>query len=90
MPKLQVTDASDTEKVVVSGLVGKEYIDKAAPGGPVKRTEDRKDVSFGTALVDSVYLNTDPEVILEVGTGAGVSVENTAGFKDHVIWCDSI
>mmetsp|Transcript_28106 Transcript_28106/g.38850 ORF Transcript_28106/g.38850 Transcript_28106/m.38850 type:complete len:92 (+) Transcript_28106:90-365(+) len=37
-------------------------------------------------LVDSVYLNTDPETLLEVGTGSCVSVENTRGFGDTVVW----
>jgi D-hexose-6-phosphate mutarotase len=43
-------------------------------------------VTFGKALVDRVYLDTDAETLLEVGTGAAVSVEHQRGWRDTVVW----
>jgi glucose-6-phosphate 1-epimerase len=48
--------------------------------------QDSRDVFFGLDLVDRVYLDTEPETLLHVGSGAAVSVENTAGWTDTVIW----
>ena len=45
-----------------------------------------RQVTFGKALVDRVYLDTDAETLLEVGTGAAVSVEHGKGWRDTVIW----
>lgn len=83
---IEVTDATDPQVRVV-GLQGKRYLDKVPdPENPAEKTEEREAVLFGRGLVDSVYLDTDPETLLGVGTGAAVAVENTSGFKDTVIW----
>ena len=37
-------------------------------------------------LFDRVFLDTEPEALLHVGTGAAVAVENTAGWTDTVVW----
>jgi len=81
-----VLDAS-SPSVCVKGLKGKEYLDKVPDANhPVRRLDTNDCVTFGEGLVDSVYLNTDPETLLEVGTGSCVSVENTRGFGDTVVW----
>ncbi len=55
----------------VTGLKGLTLLDKSKdPKNPSKRTEERAAVTFGEALVDSVYLNAPEHVELEVGTGA--------------------
>ena len=41
---------------------------------------------FGRGLVDRMYLDTEAETVLEVGTGAAVVVENTHGWRDPVVW----
>jgi hypothetical protein len=54
----------------VQGLTGKKYLDKSAdPKNPTEKTEDRDAVTFGDALVDSVYQDAPERVVLEVGTG---------------------
>lgn len=82
---VEVLDASKPE-VLVKGLDGKTFLDKAVdPNDPPPATREG-DVTFGAGLVDQVYLETDPEALLHVGTGAAVSVENTEGWTDTVIW----
>lgn len=34
---------------------------------------------------ERLYINTQPRVALEVGTGCTVFVENTEGFTDHLV-----
>ncbi|KAK3242333.1 hypothetical protein CYMTET_47952 [Cymbomonas tetramitiformis] len=78
---------SASPSVVVKGMKGKEYLDKVPdPNNPERKVEDRESVTFGHGLVDSVYLDTDPEALLDVGTGCMVAIENTTGFTDHVVW----
>ena len=85
---IEVVDATDSENVYAIGnLKGKSYMDKEIDAkNPPLMTYDKDRVTFGTKLVDSIFLNTDPEVLLHVGNGAAVSVENTTGWRDHVIW----
>ena len=60
-------------------LKGKSYMDKEIDAkNPPLMTYDKDRVTFGTKLVDSIFLNTDPEV-LYVGNGASGGVENTTG-----------
>ena len=82
---VEVADASKPD-VLVRGLSGKTFLDKAVdPENPPPSVKEG-DVTFGSGLVDQVFLNTEPEAMLHVGTGAAVSVENTAGWTDTVIW----
>ena len=85
---IEVVDATDSENVYATGnLKGKSYMDKEIDAkNPPLMTYDENRMTFGTKLVDSIFLNTDPEVLLHVGNGAAVSVENTSGWRDHVIW----
>ena len=85
---IEVVDTTDSENVYATGnLKGKSYMDKEIDAkNPPLMTYDENRVTFGTKLVDSIFLNTDPEVLLHVGNGAAVSVENTSGWRDHVIW----
>jgi glucose-6-phosphate 1-epimerase len=85
---VEVTDAGDTSKVFVTGLEGKSYIDKAIDTTRPQPTKAKETLSFGDeiGLFDRVFLNTEPETLLHVGTGAAVAVENTAGWTDTVVW----
>ncbi len=85
---IEVVDATDSENVYAKGnLKGNSYMDKEIDAkNPPLMTSDNDRLTFGTKLVDSIFLNTDPEVLLHVGNGAAVSVENTKGWRDHVIW----
>lgn len=81
-----VSDAASPE-VNVKGLKGKSYLDKVADANhPLEKVETHDVISFGAGMVDSVYLDTEAETLLDVGTGCSVSVENTRGFSDTVVW----
>jgi glucose-6-phosphate 1-epimerase len=85
---VEVTDAGDTSKVFVTGLEGKRYIDKALDVANPQPNKAKEPLSFGDeiGLFDRVFLNTEPETLLHVGTGAAVAVENTFGWTDTVVW----
>lgn len=80
---IEVLSAS---KAQVRGLKGLTYLDKSAdPKNPARKTEEREAVTFGAALVDSVYLASPPHVELDVGTGAAVGID-ASGWTDTVVW----
>jgi glucose-6-phosphate 1-epimerase len=85
---IECVDASDSEKVFANGkLKNKKYMDKAVDNkNPPTNVYDRDTVTFGKKLVDSIFLNTEAEMLLSVGSGAKVSIENTSGWRDFVIW----
>ena len=82
---VEVLDASKKD-VLVRGLDGKRKIDKAIDPAKPQDTPANGDMTFGEGLFDRVYLETEPETMLHVGTGAAVAVENTAGWTDTVVW----
>ena len=80
-----VEDAT-CDKVLLLGLMGSPYFDCAA-GGPQPRVDvDTRPVRRLEGATDMWYVNTQPRVALEVGTGCTVFVENTDGFTDHAVW----
>ena len=85
---VEVTDAGDASNVFVKGLEGKTYIDKALDIAEPQREKAGETLTFGdgVGLFDRVFLATEPETLLHVGTGAAVAVENTAGWTDTVVW----
>jgi glucose-6-phosphate 1-epimerase len=82
---VEVADAT-SPNVFARGLIGKNYIDKAIDPNVVHPEMCAGDVVFGTSLCDKVFLKTEPETDLHVGTGAAVCVENTRGWTDTVVW----
>ncbi|KAF8070973.1 putative glucose-6-phosphate 1-epimerase [Scenedesmus sp. PABB004] len=73
-------------KAKVTGLKGLTYLDKSKdPKSPETKAESRDAITFGDALVDTVYLSAPEHVELEVGTGAAVSIDAT-GWEDVVVW----
>jgi glucose-6-phosphate 1-epimerase len=79
-------EVAGVDKAKVMGLKGLKYLDKSLDAkNPSEKTEDRDAVTFGTALVDSVYLDSGNHVELDVGTGAAVSIDST-GWTDTVVW----
>jgi glucose-6-phosphate 1-epimerase len=82
----EVVDAA-LPSVKVTGLRGCRYLDKVPdPKAPTSHVLESESVTFGAALVDRVFQGSPAEVLLEVGTGAAVAVENTSGWRDHVVW----
>lgn len=68
-------------------MQGTSYLDKVPdPKNPVRKEETSEGVTFGHGLLDRVYTSAPTEALLEVGTGAAVAVENTAGWTDTVLW----
>jgi glucose-6-phosphate 1-epimerase len=64
----------NAEKASVNGLKGLTYLDKSVnPKQPATKVEDREKVTFGSALVDSVYANAPDYVEVDVATGALLS-----------------
>ena len=83
---IEVTDAANAG-VFARGLQGKTFLDKTeSVDDPPRKTQTTRDVFFGLELVDRVYLDTEPETMMYVGSGAAVCVENTAGWRDTVVW----
>lgn len=80
-----VSDATDPA-VALLGLAGSPYFNNTEhPTKPRVRVEQAP-VAHITGPTENVYVNTQPRVALEVGTGCTVFVENTQGFSDHVVW----
>lgn len=69
----------------VYGLKGLKYLNKDPdPVNPTPGVEEREAVTF-SAYVDSVYLDTPSELLLENGLGNTVVIANQ-GWKDAVVW----
>lgn len=79
-------EVASVDKAQVRGLTGLSYLDKSKdPSNPTLKKEDRTAVTFGAALVDSVYVKAPEHVELDVGTGAAVAIDST-GWEDCVVW----
>lgn len=76
----------DINMASVTGLKGLTYLDKSDdPSNPSEQKEDREAITFGSKLVDSVYMNANDQVALQVGTGAAIVLDST-GWSDCVLW----
>merc|ERR1712113_297879 len=74
---------SAMENLKISGsFAGKEFMDKIADE---TRTEDR-DVITISEEYDRVYKGVNDPVLQDSGTGKSLTVENTAGWTDTVLW----
>lgn len=79
----------------VQGLTGSPYFDNSTAittgGKPRVRVEHEPAPSLPPQQgpTERLYINTQPRVALEVGTGCTVFVENTDGFTDHLVRADT-
>ena len=69
----------------MDGLSGLSYLDKIPDANnPTQKTESAESLTF-SGETDRVYLNAPNEVVLNVGTGAGVQIQNE-NWNDCVVW----
>ena len=69
----------------VAGLEALPFLDKIPnPSDPVERAQAGDVIEF-KGPTDSVYKNAPQEVVLSVGTGAGIQIQNE-GWTDAVVW----
>ena len=60
----------DLDTAAVKGMKGMKFLDKSQDSkNPTEKIEDREEVKFGDALIDSVYLDAPEYIQLDVGTG---------------------
>lgn len=75
-------------RAIPQGLENKQYFDKHGEKLRV-RTSDYNDATIyfeDEKGCDAVFVDTDPLVGLNVGTGASVFITNHEGFSDHVVY----
>jgi glucose-6-phosphate 1-epimerase len=76
---------SSLDKLKISGSwEGKEFLNKLIDGG-VMQTEDRPAIIIGEEY-DRVYKGVADPVLEDSGTGKKLSVINSAGWSDTVLW----
>lgn len=82
---ISVTDPLRRE-VNLHGLQDTAYFDSASrPDTPLARRQNEQ-VCWLEGPTERAYVQTAPEVGLEVGTGCTVWTQNMMGFEDHVVF----
>jgi len=77
---------SSLDKLEIKGsFAGKEFLNKMAGDGGEMQTEDR-DVITISEEYDRVYKGVNDPILVDAGTGKTLSVLNTAGWADTVLW----
>merc|ERR1719148_364677 len=77
---------SSLENLEITGsFKGKEFLNKLAGDGGEMQTEDRDTITIGEEY-DRVYTGVSDPVLNDAGTGKALSVLNTAGWSDTVLW----
>jgi len=76
---------SSLENLEITGsFEGKEFLNKMVDGGTMQ-TEDRAAITIGEEY-DRVYMGVNDPALKDSGTGKVLSVLNTAGYEDTVLW----
>lgn len=76
---------SSLENLEITGsFEGKEFLNKMVDGGTVQ-TEERAAITIGEEY-DRVYMGVNDPALKDTGTGKVLSVLNTAGYEDTVLW----
>jgi glucose-6-phosphate 1-epimerase len=77
---------SSLENFSISGsFQGKEFLNKMVGDEGEMQTEDRETITIGEEY-DRVYKGVNDPVLKDSGTGKALSVLNTAGYEDTVLW----
>jgi len=77
---------SSLENLEITGsFKGKEFLNKLAGDGGEMQTEDRDTITIGEEY-DRVYTGVSDPVLNDTGTGKALSVLNTAGWSDTILW----
>jgi len=76
---------SAIENLSIAGsFKGKEFLNKMVDGGTMQ-TEDRDEITISEEY-DRVYMGVNDPVLKDSGIGKTLTVCNTAGYKDTVLW----
>lgn len=84
MNHIGVTDALKRE-VNAHGLGGTNYFDNVSGDSKPRARVDKGPITWLEGRTERVYVQTMPEVGLEVGSGCTVWAQNLMGFEDHVL-----
>lgn len=77
---------SSLENLSISGsFAGKEFLNKLVGDEGEMQTEEREVITIGEEY-DRVYKGVNDPVLSDAGTGKALSVLNTAGWEDTVLW----
>lgn len=77
---------SSLENLEISGsFEGKEFLNKLAGDDGEMQTEDRSKITISEEY-DRIYSGVNDPVLNDSGTGKALSVLNTAGWADTVLW----
>lgn len=70
---------------IAGSFAGKEFLNKMAGDGGEMQTESRDAITI-TEEYDRVYTGVNDPILRDTGTGKALSVLNTAGWEDTVLW----
>merc|ERR1712160_184701 len=77
---------SSLDKLEIAGsFEGKEFLNKLAGDDGEMQTEDRSAITISEEY-DRIYSGVSDPVLNDSGTGKSLSVLNTAGWSDTVLW----
>jgi len=77
---------SSLENLEIAGsFQGKEFLNKMVGDEGEMQTEDREAITISEEY-DRVYMGVNDPVLNDKGTGKALSVLNTAGYDDTVLW----
>ncbi|KAL7451775.1 hypothetical protein ACHAWC_003573 [Mediolabrus comicus] len=69
---------------IAGSFAGKEFLNKMVGEGEMQ-TEEREEITIGEEY-DRVYMGVNDPVLKDSGIGKSLTVMNTAGYEDTVIW----
>lgn len=70
---------------IAGSFKGKEFLNKMVGDEGELQTEDREEITIGEEY-DRVYTGVNDPVLKDTGTGKSLTVDNTAGYEDTVLW----
>jgi len=70
---------------IAGSFQGKEFLNKLVGDGGEMQTEEREEITIGEEY-DRVYMGVNDPVLKDTGTGKTLTVSNTAGYEDTVLW----
>lgn len=77
---------SSLDNIEISGsFEGKSFLNKMVGDEGEMQVEDRSSITISEEY-DRVYSGVNDPVLKDTGTGKSVSILNTAGYEDTVIW----
>jgi len=69
---------------IAGSFTGKKFLNKMVGEGEMQ-TEERNEITISEET-DSVYMSVNDPVLKDTGSGKTLTVENSAGYEDTVLW----